>query len=558
MHGKPNRIVSALDIMLEGPLGAAAFNNEFGRPNLAGYFRTFEQTTPDGERRGYHKPIMLAGGLGNIRAGHVHKQELPVGAPIVVLGGPAMLIGLGGGAASSMAAGASAEELDFASVQRSNPEMQRRCQEVIDRCWALGPDNPILSIHDVGAGGLSNAVPEILHDAGRGGQLELRAVPNDDPGMAPREIWCNESQERYVLALAAERLAIFQTLCERERCPYAVLGHTTGERQLLLSDRHFGNTPVALPLDVLLGKPPKMRRRVEHNKARRQSFATGGIHLDEAVERVLRLPAVADKLFLITIGDRTVGGLTARDQLVGPWQVAVADVAVTASGLHSYSGEAMALGERTPVALLDAPASGRMAVAEAITNIAAARIATLGEVRLSANWMAAAGYPGEDAALFDTVRAVALDLCPALGIAIPVGKDSLSMQTVWEENGAIRRVVAPLSLIVSAFAPVRDVRATLTPQLRTDEDDTELLLIDLGRGKNRLGGSALAQVYQQLGETPPDLDSAADPEIFLYGDPVAQRRWQDTGLSRPFRRRPAGDSLRNGLRRRRGSDHPAR
>jgi phosphoribosylformylglycinamidine synthase len=514
-HGRPRRIVSALDIMLEGPLGAAAFNNEFGRPCLAGYFRSFEEIAPDGTLRGYHKPIMIAGGLGNIRAEHVHKQALPAGAPIVVIGGPAMLIGLGGGAASSMAAGSSAEALDFASVQRGNPEMQRRCQEVIDTCWALGSDNPLLSIHDVGAGGLSNAVPEILNDAGRGGLLELRAVPSDDPGMSPREIWCNESQERYVLAIAPERLDAFQAICARERCPLAVLGHATAERQLQVTDRYFANHPVGMPLDMLLGMPPRMLRQVNRKTVARQPFATAQIKLREAVERVLRLPAVADKTFLITIGDRTVGGLVARDQLVGPWQVPVADVAVTASGFKAYTGEAMALGERTPLAVLDAPASGRMAVGEAITNIAAARIATLSEVRLSANWMAAAGYPGEDAALFDTVRAVAMALCPQLGIAIPVGKDSLSMQTVWEEQGKTRRVLAPLSLIVSAFAPVRDVRATLTPQLRTDQGDTELLLIDLGRGKNRLGGSALAQVYQQLGETPPDLDSADDLKFFF-------------------------------------------
>ena len=514
-YGKPRRIVSALEIMLEGPIGAAAFNNEFGRPCLAGYFRTFELTTPAGERRGYHKPIMLAGGLGNIRTEQVQKQALPAGTPIIVIGGPAMLIGLGGGAASSMAAGASAEALDFASVQRGNPEMQRRCQEVIDQCWALGADNPILSIHDVGAGGLSNAVPEILNDAGRGGRLELRAVPNDDPGMSPREIWCNESQERYVLAVAAERLDAFKALCARERCPYAVLGQATAERQLRLSDRHFGNDPVDLPMEVLLGKPPRMLRRVEHRAPALKSLKTAVISLREAVERVLRLPAVADKSFLITIGDRSVGGLVARDQMVGPWQVPVADVAVTAGGFKAYTGEAMAMGERTPLALLDAPASGRMAIAEAITNLAAARIDTLGQVRLSANWMAAAGYPGEDAALFDTVRAVAIELCPELGIAIPVGKDSLSMQTLWEEDGITCRVVAPLSLLVSAFAPVRDIRATLTPQLRSDEGDTELLSIDLGRGKNRLGGSALAQVYGQLGDTPPDLDAVADLKFFF-------------------------------------------
>jgi len=514
-HGKPDRIVSALDIMLEGPIGAAAFNNEFGRPNLAGYFRTFEETVPNGERRGYHKPIMIAGGLGNIRAMHIHKQSLPPGAPIAVIGGPAMLIGLGGGAASSMAAGASAEALDYASVQRGNPEMQRRCQEVIDRCWAMGVDNPILSIHDVGAGGLSNALPEIINDAERGGRFELREVPNDDPGMSPREIWCNEAQERYVLAIDPERLTVFQAICERERCPGAVLGQATAERRLVVEDRHFANRPVDMPLEVLLGKPPRMRRDVKREIPASRPLDTAGIDLREAAERVLRLPAVADKTFLITIGDRTVGGLVCRDQMVGPWQVPVADVAVTATGFNAYTGEAMAMGERTPVAILDAPAAGRLAVGEALTNLAAARVERTEDIRLSANWMAAAGHPGEDAALFDTVRAVALELCPALGIAIPVGKDSLSMQTVWEESGQRRRVVAPLSLIVSAFAPAQDVRATLTPQLRLDQGDTELMLIDLGRGRNRLGGSALAQVYQQLGDIPPDVDSADDLK-FLF------------------------------------------
>lgn len=517
VYGQPERIASALQIMLEGPIGAAAFNNEFGRPNLAGYFRTFEVTAPNGERRGYHKPIMIAGGLGNIRSEHIRKQALPSDVFIVVIGGPAMRIGLGGGAASSMTAGTSTAELDFASVQRGNPEMQRRCQEVIDYCWALGEANPILSIHDVGAGGLSNAVPEILHDAGRGGRLELRNIPNDDLGMSPREIWCNEAQERYVLALDPRQLPVFQVICERERCPYALLGQATVECRLQVKDRQYANQPVDMPMAVLLGKPPKMLRDVNRISIFGQPLTLNldTLSLREAVTRVLRLPAVADKTFLITIADRSVGGLVARDQMVGPWQVPVADVAVTASGFTTYHGEAMAVGERTPVAVLDALASGRMAVGEAITNIAAARLGKLGDVRLSANWMAAADHPGEDAALFDTVRAVAMDLCPALGIAIPVGKDSLSMRAVWEENGERRSVTSPLSLIVSAFAPVRDIRTTLTPQLRTDQGDTELLLVDLGRGKNRLGGSALAQVYQQLGEIPPDLDSADDLKFFF-------------------------------------------
>ena len=514
-YGKPGRIVSALDIMLEGPIGAAAFNNEFGRPNLAGYFRTFEGNGPDGQRRGYHKPIMMAGGLGNIREPHVHKAELPQGTAIVVLGGPAMLIGLGGGAASSMAAGSSHEELDFASVQRGNPEIQRRAQEVIDRCTALGEANPILSVHDVGAGGLSNAVPEIVHGAERGGSFELREVPNDDPGMSPMQIWCNEAQERYVVAIAAEGVERFKALCERERCPYAVIGVATEQPGLVVTDRQFTNKPVDLPMDVLFGKPPKMLRDVRHIPVTAPSFDFGGINLADAVARVLRLPAVADKSFLITIGDRTVTGLVCRDQMVGPWQVPVSDVAVTATSFDVYTGEAMAMGERTPLAVLDAPASGRMAVAEALTNIVAARIGQMGDVKLSANWMAAAGHPGEDARLFDTVRAVGMELCPALGIAIPVGKDSLSMKTVWEERDERKSVVAPLSLIVSAFAPVLDVRRTLTPRLRTDLGDTDLILIDLGRGKNRLGGSALAQVYNQWGGAVPDVDSPQDVAVFF-------------------------------------------
>ena len=508
-HGRPGRIVSALDIMLEGPIGAAAFNNEYGRPNLCGYFRTYEQEVPGpggSELRGYHKPIMIAGGLGNIRPEHVTKRPFPAGSPLVVLGGPAMLIGLGGGAASSMASGASAEDLDFASVQRANPEMQRRCQEVIDRCCARGEDSPILFIHDVGAGGLSNALPELVHDAGRGGRFELRAVPNDDPGMSPMEIWCNESQERYVLAIAAERLEEFKAICERERCPYAVVGETTAEEHLLLGDAHFGNTPIDMPMPLLFGKPPRMLREVRHHPFHKPALDLAGIDLKEAALRVLRLPTVADKTFLITIGDRSITGMVARDQMVGPWQVPVADVAVTTSDCFGVTGEAMALGERTPLALIDAAASGRLAVGEAITNLAAADIAALGDIKLSANWMAAAGHPGEDARLYETVKAVGLELCPALGIAIPVGKDSMSMKTVWEQDGERRAMTAPLSLIVSAFAPVTDARRTLTPQLRLDLGDTDLILIDLGAGRNRLGGSCLAQVYGQVGNQGPDLE----------------------------------------------------
>ncbi len=514
-HGRPGRIASALDIMLEGPIGAAAFNNEFGRPNLAGYFRTYEQSLVgrDGgtELRGYHKPIMVAGGIGNIRAEHVAKQGFPLGTPLVVLGGPAMLIGLGGGAASSMASGTSTEDLDFASVQRANPEMQRRCQEVIDRCWALGEENPILFIHDVGAGGLSNALPELVQDAGRGGSFELRAVPSADPGMSPVELWCNEAQERYVLAIAAERLDRFESICRRERCPFAVVGEATEERRLRLEDRHFGDQPIDMPLALLFGRPPRMLRDVGRIGTVGSDLETGDLGLVEALRRVLRLPTVADKSFLVTIGDRSVTGQVARDQMVGPWQVPVADCAVTLSDYRGLTGEAMAMGERTPLALLDAPASGRMAVAEAVTNLAGASIESLSEIKLSANWMAAAGHPGEDARLYETVRAVGMELCPALGIAIPVGKDSMSMQTVWQDgDGATRRMAAPLSLIVSAVAPVTDVRRTLTPQLRTDQGDTDLILIDLGQGKNRLGGSCLAQVHGRLGLVGPDLD---DPQL---------------------------------------------
>jgi phosphoribosylformylglycinamidine synthase len=507
--GKPDRIVSALEIMLEGPLGAAAFNNEFGRPCIAGYFRTFEQQVGATYARGYHKPIMIAGGLGNIRRMHVEKGDVPVGAHLVVLGGPAMLIGLGGGAASSMDSGKSSADLDFASVQRGNPEIQRRAQEVIDRCWALGADNPVHLVHDVGAGGLSNAVPEAVAHSHRGARVDLRAVPNAEPGMSPMEIWCNEAQERYVLAVAEAGLARFEAIARRERCPFAVIGRITADGVLTVRDAEFANKPVDLPIDVLLGKPPRTSRAVQRVVAPRQRFDVQQLPLEEAALRVLSHPAVADKTFLITIGDRTVGGQISRDQMVGPWQVPVADVAVTLSDYVHHTGEAMAMGERTPLALLDAAAAARMAVAEAVTNILAADIASLRDIRLSANWMAACGEPGEDAALYDAVRAVGMELCPALGIAIPVGKDSLSMKTVWQDAGATRSVVAPVSLIVSAFAPARDVRQTLTPLLRLDAGDTRLLWIDLGQGRSRLGGSILAQVYGQLGDEAPDLDSPA-------------------------------------------------
>ncbi|ATC66228.1 phosphoribosylformylglycinamidine synthase [Nibricoccus aquaticus] len=519
-HGKPGRIVSALDIMIDGPLGGAAFNNEFGRPNINGYFRTFEQAVPSTsgaatELRGYHKPIMLAGGLGNIKAEHVQKGAINPGDKLIVLGGPAMLIGLGGGAASSMASGSGNEDLDFASVQRDNAEMERRCQEVIDRCWALGSENPISFIHDVGAGGISNALPELVNDGGRGGRFKLRSVPNDEPGMSPLEIWCNESQERYVLAVPAAQLPVFEKLCARERCPFAVVGEATEEKKLVLEDSHFNNTPIDMPLEVLLGKPPRMHRKADTLKRPQERLDLQHLSLNELAERVLAHPTVADKTFLISIGDRTVTGLIARDQMVGPWQVPVADVAVTAAAFDVYTGEAMSMGERTPVAVNNAAASARLAVGEALTNLAAAQIGDIGKVNLSANWMAAPALPGDGADLYAAVKAVGMELCPALGITIPVGKDSMSMSTVWKDaaSGEQKRITAPTSLIISAFAPVADIRATLTPQLQRI-DDSVLLLIDLGRGKNRLGGSILAQTVSQMGEATPDVDNPTDLKNF--------------------------------------------
>jgi phosphoribosylformylglycinamidine synthase len=507
-EAKPARIASPLAIMIEGPIGAASFNNEFGRPNLAGYFRTFEQAAA-GAVRGYHKPIMLAGGLGNIQAEHAHKADVPAGSLLIQLGGPGMLIGMGGGSASSMSTGTNTADLDFDSVQRGNAEIQRRAQEVIDRCRALGAANPILSIHDVGAGGLSNALPEIAHGSQRGARIDLRAAPNEEPGMTPREVWCNESQERYVLAIAPDSLDLFRGICDRERCPFAVVGETTAEQHLEVRDPLFGNKPVDMDLPALLGKPPRMTREVARLAADLPAFDPGAIDLGDAVERVLRAPSVADKTFLVTIGDRTVGGLCARDQMVGPWQVPVADCATTTLGFDEYAGEAFSVGERTPLAVISAPASGRMAVGEALTNLAAAPVRDLSLVKLSANWMAAAGSPGEDAALFDTVKAVALDLCPALGISIPVGKDSMSMRTAWADEGGRREVVSPLSLIVSAFAPCDDVRGALTPQLRLDCGPTVLVLADLAPGRARLGGSVLAQVFGQVGNEAPDVDDPA-------------------------------------------------
>jgi phosphoribosylformylglycinamidine synthase len=529
-NGKPERIASALDIMLQGPLGGAAFNNEFGRPNLAGYFRTFEQAVPgtDGQAfRGYHKPIMIAGGMGNIRAGLVDKNRIPAGAPIVVLGGPSMLIGLGGSAASSQTSGEGLESLDFASVQRENPEMERRCQEVINHCVELDDNNPIISIHDVGAGGLSNAVPEIIHDCDRGGRFELRKVLSDEPGMSPMQIWCNESQERYVVALTKEGLAQFEDFCARENCPYAVIGEATEAEQLLLHDELFDNNPIDIPMSLLFGKAPKTLRDVVHDQPQNEPFEVEGIELFDAAHKVLKFPVVADKSFLINIGDRSVTGLVVRDQMVGPWQVPVADVAVTASGFSALAGEAMAMGERAPLALIDAPASGRMVVGEALTNLAAAAVDQLSDIKLSANWMAAAGSVGEDAMLYDTVEAVGMELCPALGIAIPVGKDSLSMKSVWQQEGREKSMTSPLSLVITAFSPVTDVSRTLTPELQKDKGETALILIDLGEGKNRLGGSALAQVYGALGDHCPDMDS---PELFKQFFETIQKLNQDALL----------------------------
>ncbi len=515
VFGKPEHIASPLQIMTEGPLGGAAFNNEFGRPNLLGYFREYEQTiTSDADsiRRGYHKPIMIAGGLGSIDATQTKKIEFPAGTLLIQLGGPGMRIGMGGGAASSMATGANAAELDFDSVQRGNPEIERRAQEVINHCWSQGDKNPILAIHDVGAGGLSNAFPELTNDAGRGARFDLRAVPLEESGLAPKEIWSNESQERYVMAIAPESLEQFRSFCERERCPFAVVGVATEERQLVLADQ--GNeSPVDMPMDVLLGKPPKMHRDVKTVTRKFKPLDLTGVKLQDAAIAILSHATVASKRFLVTIGDRTVGGLSHRDQMVGPWQVPVADCAVTLADYTGFAGEAMSMGERTPLAAINAPASGRMAVAEALTNLLAAPI-ELPRVKLSANWMAACGEPGEDAALYETVRAVGMELCPALNISVPVGKDSLSMRTQWADGDQKKKVTSPVSLIVSAFATLADVRGTLTPQLDAAEPDTTLVLVDLGRGKNRMGGSILEQVLNQVGCTDaagvPDLDQPQD------------------------------------------------
>jgi phosphoribosylformylglycinamidine synthase len=536
--GKPDRIASALEIMIAAPLGAAAFNNEFGRPNTCGYFRVFEQQSASGLAiRGYHKPIMVAGGLGSVRRQNVEKKDVVIGAPLIVLGGPSMLIGLGGGAASSVGSGQSSSDLDFASVQRGNAEIQRRAQEVIDRCVALGDANPILLIHDVGAGGLSNALPEAIAHSHRGGRIDLRKIPSAESELSPMEIWCNEAQERYVLALVPGSIAQFAALCERERCPFAAVGEITADGRLVVTDPQLHGTPVDMPIEVLLGKAPRMTRDVRSTPKITSAFATGAATIGDSLDRLLCLPTIADKSFLITIGDRTVGGLISRDQMVGPWQVPVADAAVSLSSYDEYSGEAMAMGERTPVAVLDAPASGRLAVAEALTNILAADIRQLTDIRLSANWMAACGEPGEDADLYATVRAVS-ELCTTLGITIPVGKDSLSMKTTWRDAGGEHAVVAPVSLIVSAFAPVQDARSTLTPELDLSQP-SRLLLIDLGGGKNRLGGSCWAQVHLQSGGSPADLDSPG----LLSSLFAALRELKDSGLILAYHDRSDGGLL---------------
>lgn len=515
--GNPARLASPLDIMIEGPLGGAAFNNEFGRPNILGYFRTFEEEVPSTkgkEVRGYHKPIMLAGGLGNIKEEFISKGHINPGDALIALGGPAMLIGLGGGAASSVTSGSGNEDLDFASVQRGNPEMQRRCQEVIDRCWALEKENPISFIHDVGAGGLSNAFPELVNDGGLGGKFELRKVPNDEPGMSPYEIWSNESQERYVIAVPQDKLQVFDAICKRERCPYSVVGTAVEQKQLTLTDSHFNNTPVDMPLNVLLGKPPRMIR--DNHSAKRPLSATPTLDkqtVGDVAKRVLANPSVADKTFLITIGDRSVTGMIARDQMVGPWQVPVADVAVTTATLNSNEGEAMSIGERAPVALISPAASARMAVAEALTNMAAASIDDMGRINLSANWMASPNYEGDGADLYEAVQSIGMELCPELGITIPVGKDSMSMSTVWEDEKGKHNVTAPISVVISAFAPVADARITLTPVLQ--KKASRLLLVDLARGKNRMGASIAAQVFCELGNTAPDVDNAKELRTFF-------------------------------------------
>ena len=509
-YGKPSQIASALEIMIDGPLGAASFNNEFGRPNTCGYFRTYEQKTANNEIRGYHKPIMLAGGLGNIRKDHVEKGSIADGDVLIVLGGPAMLIGLGGGAASSVGSGDQSQELDFASVQRANPEMQRRAQEVINSCINLGNKNPIVSIHDIGAGGLSNGIPELVNDSQKGANLQLRSIPNDETKMSPLEIWCNESQERYVLAIKKESVDLFRQICIKERAPFAVLGNATDNQHLTLEDSQFNNKPIDLEMSLLFGSTPKTLKDVSSLANNEKEFNTTPVKLNEAINRLLKLPTVASKNFLITIADRSVTGLIARDQMIGPWQVPVADCAISLADYSGYQGEAMSIGEKTPLSLINAAAAARMSVGEALTNLLSAYIEDISHINLSANWMCASGFPGEDAKLYEAVKAIGMELCPKLGLTIPVGKDSMSMKSTWNENGKERSVTAPLSLIISAFSKVPDARLQITPLLDT-KIDSELFLIDLGLGKNRMGGSCLAQVYNQVGRTSPDLD---DPILF--------------------------------------------
>lgn len=526
-YGKPSRMASPLQIMIEGPLGGAAFNNEFGRPALNGYFRTFEQNV-NGEVKGFHKPIMIAGGYGNIRPDHVEKDAIQPGDLLIVLGGPAMLIGLGGGAASSVDSGTMGESLDFASVQRENPEMERRCQEVIDTCWRMENENPIVSVHDVGAGGISNAMPELVNDHELGAILDLRKIPSLESGMSPMEIWSNEAQERYVLAIKPESLALFESICARERCPFAVLGEATEARQLTVNDPLFDNKAVDMPMQVMLGGTPRMSRSYETIERKGDDFDASQVDLKDAIFRVLKNPTVASKSFLITIGDRSITGMVARDQLVGRWQVPVADAAVTTTSLQGYTGEAMAMGERPPVALLNPAASARLAVAESISNIMCANIEQISDIKLSANWMAAAGQKGEDQALFEGVKAIGMEMCPALGIAIPVGKDSLSMRTTWNDEGQDKSVTSPMSGVITAFAPVNDVRKTLTPELKNT--DSVLVRIDLSKGQFRLGGSILAQVYKAIGSVTPDVDSFADFKAFF--DVVQD--WNNRGLIQAY------------------------
>ncbi len=527
-YGKPSRMASPLQIMIEGPLGGAAFNNEFGRPALNGYFRTFEQNV-NGEVKGFHKPIMIAGGYGNIRPDHVEKDPIQPGDLLIVLGGPAMLIGLGGGAASSVDSGTMGENLDFASVQRENPEMERRCQEVIDTCWRLEDANPIVSVHDVGAGGISNAMPELVNDHELGAVLDLRKIPSLEPGMSPMEIWSNEAQERYVLAIRPSSLELFESICARERCPFAVLGEATEARHLTVEDPLFENKAVDMPMQVLLGGTPRMSRSYESIERQGDDFDAAQVtDLKDAIYRVIKNPTVASKSFLITIGDRSITGMVARDQMVGPWQVPVADAAVTTTSLQGFTGEAMAMGERPPVALLNPAASARLAVAESISNIMSAKIDQISDIKLSANWMAAAGQKGEDQALFEGVKAIGMEMCPALGIAIPVGKDSLSMRTTWNDEGEDKSVTSPMSGVITAFAPVTDVRKTLTPELKNT--DSVLVRIDLSKGQFRLGGSILAQVYKAIGSITPDVDNFDEFKAFF----ALVQDWNARGLIQAY------------------------